>query len=237
LRPVTHGASRSFDRGDPGRAPPADTLLPPRIAEAAIGADGVAHGQASPQDPYTLRCLPQLLGAAHDVQGFHAGIVTTELASATDTPLLFPDEEAVVHGGNFYGQHIAFASDALAPAVIKLAVWLERVVARVTDVTLNRGLPAFLQGRATRLNPGFMGAQVTASALVAELRAGAGMASIQSVPTNVNNQDVVTMGTIAARKVMVALDDSFRVAAIATMVRGPGFRRCGAAPGCWRRCR
>jgi tyrosine ammonia-lyase len=195
-----------------------ETLLPPRISENAIGADGVAHGQANPQDPYTLRCLPQLLGAAHDVLGFHAAIVTTELASATDNPLLFPDEEAVVHGGNFYGQHIAFASDALAPAVIKLAVWLERVVARVTDVALNRGLPAFLQGRATGLNSGFMGAQVTASALVAELRAGAGMASIQSVPTNANNQDVVSMGTIAARKVMAALDDAFRVGAIAAMV-------------------
>lgn len=193
------------------------TPLPPPIEAEAIGADGVAHARANPQDPYSIRCLPQLLGAVRDVLEFHARIVETELSSATDNPLLFAEDGAVVHGGNFYGQHVAFASDALASAVIKLALLLERQVARITDVRLSSGLPAMLQGRATGLHSGFMGAQVTASALLAELRAGAVPAAIQSVPTNANNQDVVTMGTIAARKAAAALDDAFRIAAIAAL--------------------
>lgn len=216
--------------------------LPPRIDAEALDADGVAHHRAMPQDPYTIRCLPQLIGAAADVARFHRDVVERELASATDNPLVFfggpdgdPDGDAIGHGGNFYGQHIAFASDALAPVVVKIAVLLERIVARVTDPLLNGGLPPFLQGRATGLNSGFMGAQVTASALVAEMRSNAHPASMQSIPTNANNQDVVTMGTIAARKVSALLDDAFHVAAIAAMVLtqahdlraadGPGFSR------------
>jgi tyrosine ammonia-lyase len=112
----------------------------------------------------------------------------------------------VLHGGNFYGQHVAFASDTLYLAVAKLAMWSERALARLVHPALNRGLPAFLHGGAAGLNSGFMGAQVTATALVAELRTRAVPASIQTVPTNNDNQDVVTMGTIAARKTGDALD-------------------------------
>jgi len=199
--------------------------LPPVIEADALDEDGVAHRRAMPQDPYTLRCLPQLIGAAVDVARFHRDVVERELRSATDNPLIFiagpdgdPDGEAIGHGGNFYGQHIAFASDALAPVIVKLAVLLERIIARVTDPLLNGGLPPFLQERATGLNSGFMGAQVTASALVAEMRAAAHPASMQSIPTNANNQDVVTMGTIAARKVAALIEDAFGVMAIAALV-------------------
>lgn len=205
------------------------TPMPPPIEAAAIGADGVAHAQPNPQDPYSIRCLPQLLGAVRDVLDFHARTVETELASATDNPLLFADEDAVVHGGNFYGQHVAFAADALSSGVIKLALLLERQVARITDVRLSNGLPAMLQGRATGLHSGFMGAQVTASALLAELRAGAVPAAIQSVPTNANNQDVVTMGTIAARKARAALEDAFRIAAIAALCAAQAVELRGRA--------
>ena len=98
-----------------------------------------------------------------------------------------------------------------------LGVWVERQVARLTDASMNQGLPPFLQGHATGLNSGFMGAQVTASALVAELRSKSAPASIQSVPTNANNQDVVTMGTIAARRACDAVTDVSRILAIQAM--------------------
>ncbi|MFV8833366.1 histidine ammonia-lyase [Aquisalimonas sp.] len=158
------------------------------------------------QDPYTLRCAPQLLGAVSDQLAWHNSVVDTELNSVTDNPVLPDDADVALHGGNFYGQHVALASDALANAVITLAVHAERRIARLANVRLNHGLPAFLQARETGLHSGFMGAQVTASALLAEMRTHATPASIQSIPTNGDNQDVVTMGTIGARRCARLLD-------------------------------
>lgn len=186
---------------------------PPQLDESGAENGWLPEGEL-PQDPYSIRCVPQLIGAVLDVLTFHENIVTTELQSATDNPLLFPDEDAVLHGGNFYGQHVAFASDTLLLGVIKLAIHAERCIARITDRAQNHGLPSFLHGGPDGVNSGFMGAQVTASALVAELRTRAVPASIQSVPTNGNNQDVVTMGTIAARKTADALDLVYLVLSI-----------------------
>ena len=187
--------------------------VPPRLDESQAVHGWLPEGELL-QDPYTIRCVPQEFGAALDVLDFHDRIVTTDLQSATDNPLVFSDEGTVLHGGNFYGQHVAFASDALALAVIKIALHAERCLARLTDVTQNKGLPAFLHGGPAGVNSGFMGAQVTATALVAEMRTRATPASIQSIPTNGNNQDVVTMGTIAARKTAEQLDLAFQVLAI-----------------------
>jgi tyrosine ammonia-lyase len=170
------------------------------------------------QDPYTIRCVPQIIGAVLDVLEFHHRIVETELNSVTDNPLFEDDAPHALHGGNFYGQHVAFASDALMPAIIKLAILAERQIARVTDETLSKGLPAFLQPNATGLHSGFMGAQVTASALLAEMRTRAIPASIQSISTNGNNQDVVSMGTIGARNVRDIMIDVFHVLAIQALV-------------------
>lgn len=186
---------------------------PPRLDESQAVEGWLPEGEC-PQDPYTIRCVPQVIGAVLDVMRFHDETVTVELHSATDNPLVFADDDAILHGGNFYGQHVAFASDALQMAVVKLAIHAERCIARLTDRTQNHGLPAFLHGGPDGVNSGFMGAQVTASALVAELRTRAVPASIQSVPTNANNQDVVTMGTIAARKTADSLDLVFHVLAI-----------------------
>ena len=187
--------------------------VPPVLDESQAVDGWLPEGELL-QDPYTIRCLPQEIGAALDVLAFHDQIVTTEIQSATDNPLIFSEEGTVLHGGNFYGQHVAFASDALALAVIKTAIHAERCLARLTDVTQNKGLPAFLHGGRDGVNSGFMGAQVTATALVAEMRTRATAASIQSIPTNGNNQDVVTMGTIAARKTAEQLDLAFQVLAI-----------------------
>lgn len=195
------------------------SVQPPPRLDARADATGLFSAPEPPQDPYTVRCVPQELGAALDVMAFHAGVVETELNSATDNPLVFAAgaddaDGAVLHGGNFYGQHVAFASDALATAVIKLAAWSERALARLTNPAYNKGLPAFLHGGAPGLTSGVMGAQVTATALVAEMRTKAVPASVQTIPTNNDNQDVVTMGTIAARKAAELLDLAWPVLAI-----------------------
>ncbi|MEN0088287.1 MAG: aromatic amino acid ammonia-lyase [Pseudomonadota bacterium] len=166
------------------------------------------------QDPYTLRCLPQAFGAVMDMLTMHDDIVAREIEAVTDNPVLIDEPPFALHGGNFYGQHIGFASDALLAPIISLAVIAERQIARLTDPTFNGELPPFLQPNDTGMNSGFMGAQVTASALVAEMRSRAVPASMQSVPTNGNNQDINTMGTVAARKISELLDDAMAVLSI-----------------------
>jgi len=188
--------------------------------EIQYAQDGIIPDQTLLQDAYSIRCVPQIYGAVLDVLDFHDRIAATELNSVTDNPIFFAEDEDVLHGGNFYGQHIGFASDALHMAVVKMAIHIERKIARITDSRLNAGLPAFLQPRRTGLQSGFMGAQVTASAILAEMRSEAMPASIQSIPTNANNQDVVPMGTIAARKTRRAIDHLFRLLAIDAMVMG-----------------
>jgi tyrosine ammonia-lyase len=189
-------------------------VQPPPVLDEADSDGRIMINRHLPQDPYTIRCLPQIFGAIDDILDFHDRIVETELNAATDNPLIFAEDEAVLHGGNFYGQHVAFASDTQALAVIKLALHAERGLARLADPLLNHGLPAFLHGGRIGLNSGLMGAQVTASALVAEMRIKAIPASIQSVPTNNNNQDIVTMGTIAARKADELIDLAWLVLSI-----------------------
>ena len=190
--------------------------LPDHIA-TDMDATGVAPDQGLPQDAYSIRCAPQMLGAIDDMLVHHDRIVEIEVSAVTDNPLVFADDDTILHAGNFFGQHVSFASDNLANAVAMLGVWSERQVARLTDASLSSGLPPFLQGNLSGLNSGFMGAQVTASALVAELRTKSAPASIQSVPTNANNQDVVTMGTIAARRARDATIDVSRILAIQAM--------------------
>lgn len=191
----------------------AQKTLPP------MNAVGVLQQQTLPQDAYTLRCAPQEFGAARDVLRFHNSTVEQELNSTTDNPLVDCETGMVYHGGNFFGQHVAYASDSLMLAVIKLAVHAERVIARITDTKQNGDLPPFLTGSGQAgLHSGFMGAQVTASAIVAEMRSKAVPASIQSIPTNANNQDVVTMGTIAARRSADLLSMLWKVLSIESLV-------------------
>jgi len=186
--------------------------LPAMLPESA--ADGVHAYTAPHQDPYTLRCAPQILGAVFDVFTFHDGIVTTEINAVTDNPVILADEMSVLHGGNFQGQHVAFAADAQSIAVVKLAEYAERRIARLVDATMNKGLSTFLTGGRPGLDSGLMGAQVTASALVAEMRSRAIPVSLQSIPTNGNNQDTVSMGTIAARRAREQIADLFFILAI-----------------------
>jgi tyrosine ammonia-lyase len=184
------------------------------LALRRLGIDEIRKEDSIGQDAYTLRCAPQVIGAVQDTLDWHDTITRTELNAATDNPI-FPAEGAVpaLHGGNFMGQHVALASDALGQAVCVLAGLVERQIARVTDERLNGGLPAFLTRGPEGLNSGLMGAQVTATALLAELRS-IGAASIHSLSTNGANQDVVSMGTIAARLTATRLDRTQEILAI-----------------------
>ncbi|MEL6317750.1 MAG: aromatic amino acid ammonia-lyase, partial [Pseudomonadota bacterium] len=154
--------------------------------------DAPARAERALQDANTLRCAPQILGAAGDAIAWHGETVACELNAATDNPIFVDGAAPALHGGNFMGFHVAFASDALKNATLTLAVLAERQIARVTDERLNGGLPAFLHRGPAGLNSGLMGAQVTASALVAEMRVSAAPGSVQSISTNGANQDVVS---------------------------------------------
>ena len=196
-------------RPHPGQVRAADELRrrvlgSDRIERRPIALRKLSEGEAGVeetpgQDAYTLRCVPQVAGACADQADWHAGIVEIELNSVTDNPVL-PEgyDPPALHGGNFMGQHVALASDALGTAVVVLAGLAERQIARLTDEKLNAGLPAFLHGGQAGLHSGFMGAQVTATSILAEMRA-TGPASVHSLSTNAANQDVVSLGTIAAR--------------------------------------
>jgi len=190
----------------------------PPVLPASIGEQTTLLDQELPQAPYTFRCAQQHLGAVVDTLRFHEQTVHNELHAVTDNPVFMPDTGDVIHGGNFFGQHLALSSDAANNALLTLAIHAERRIARITDVSQNLGLPPFLRGNNNGLHSGFMGAQVTATALVAELRTHAHPASIQSIPTNGNNQDVVTLGTIAARRTLETLDRLQELLAIECLV-------------------
>lgn len=175
------------------------------------------------QDAYSIRCIPQILGAVADVIHFHNHTVEVELNSVTDNPIFVLPEETVLHGGNFQGHSIALAADNLYNAITNIAIHSERKIARITDAKFNNGLPPFLQGDRNGLQSGFMGAQVTATAILAWIRSNAIPSSIQSISTNANNQDVVSMGTIAALKTSECLDRVFDILAIEALVMAQAF--------------
>jgi len=152
------------------------------------------------QEPYSIRCAPQLLGAAEDALRYVDGVVAADLGGVSDNPLFFPDDEEegkVVHGGNFFGQPAAFAADLLASVTAQLGNLAERQLDLLTDPARNGGLPPML-ATAPGLQHGLQGVQLASTALVAEIRRNATPAGMQSLPTNLHNQDVVPFGTQAA---------------------------------------
>ncbi|MDI6917749.1 MAG: histidine ammonia-lyase [Thermoplasmatales archaeon] len=148
------------------------------------------------QDAYTLRCMPQVIGASKDVIDWVKKVVEIEMNSATDNPLIFEKES--ISSGNFHGQPAALAADFLGIAVSEIGDFSERRTARMLDSKLSN-LPSFLTEK-SGLNSGFMTTQYTAAALVSENKVLAHPASVDSIPTSANQEDHVSMGTIAARK-------------------------------------
>ena len=166
------------------------------------------------QDPYSLRCAPQILGAFQEAWWHVEHVVTRELNASTDNPLVFPDTGMVIHCGNFYGQQIAMVSDYLRMGLIKLALLAERQIERLVNWRYSRGLPPLLAGGKPGLNTGLGGAQLLATSLAAEARLLGTPASIQTISTNANNQDVVSMGCIAAKMTRTALPLAWKILAI-----------------------
>ncbi|OLR92477.1 aromatic amino acid ammonia-lyase [Actinokineospora bangkokensis] len=156
-----------------------------------------ASGERPLQEPYSLRCSPQLLGAAEDALRYADGVVAADLAGVSDNPLFFPDDDAVVHGGNFFGQPAAYAGDVLAAVAASVGNLVERQLDLLVDPGRNTGLPPMLAAGPGQQH-GLQGVQLATTALVAELRRTAVPASTQSLPTNLHNQDVVPFGTQAA---------------------------------------
>jgi histidine ammonia-lyase len=150
------------------------------------------------QDAYSLRCAPQVHGAVRDVLGFARGILETELGSVVDNPVIADDGEVMI-SGNFHGEPLAFAADMLAMALAELASISERRVDRMLDPAFSRGLPPFLAPDAGT-NSGYMLAQYTAASLVSENKVLAHPASVDSIPTSGKQEDHVSMGWTAVRK-------------------------------------
>lgn len=170
------------------------------------------QGELRVQDAYTLRCIPQVHGASKDAIEYVKRVVEIEINSATDNPLIFSDENRVISGGNFHGQPMALAMDFLGIAVSELANISERRIERLVNYQLN-DLPAFLTKKGG-LNSGFMIAQYTAASLVSENKVLAHPASVDSIPSSANQEDHVSMGTIAARKARSILYNAMRVLGI-----------------------
>ncbi|MCH8157642.1 MAG: histidine ammonia-lyase [Nitrospinae bacterium] len=163
------------------------------------------------QDAYSLRCSPQVHGASRDTLRFVQQVIETEMNSATENPLVFPDGK-ILSGGNFHGQPVALAMDHLAIALAEWASISERRIERMVNPTLS-GLPSFLIQEGG-LNSGFMIAQYTAAALVSENKVLSHPASVDSIPTSANREDHVSMGTIAARKAREILGNLQHVVSI-----------------------
>jgi histidine ammonia-lyase len=181
------------------------------------------------QDAYSLRCTPQIIGPVADAIEYAASVAEVELNASTDNPLVFGDE--ILSGGNFHGQPVALALDVLGIALTTLAGLAERRIDRLMNPDLSHGLPPFLTEDAG-LNSGLMMAQISAAALVAEARTLCAPASVQSIPTDANQEDVVPMGMAAAWKTRRLLADARRVVAweLIAGAQGLEFRR-PLAPG------
>jgi histidine ammonia-lyase len=177
-------------------------------------------GDERVQDPYCLRCQPQVMGAALDLLRQAAATLETEANGVTDNPLIFADTGEALSGGNFHAEPVAFAADTMALAICEIGSLSERRIAMLVDPALS-GLPAFLTPR-PGLNSGFMIPQVTAAALVSENKQRAHPASVDSIPTSANQEDHVSMAAHAARRLMDMAANCGTVIAIELLVAAQG---------------
>jgi histidine ammonia-lyase len=173
------------------------------------------------QDPYSIRCVPQVMGACLDNLRHAARVLEVEANGASDNPLVFADTGEVVSGGNFHAEPVAFAADILALAIAEVGAISERRIALLIDATLS-GLPPFLV-REGGINSGFMMPQVTAAALASENKTLAHPASVDSLPTSANQEDHVSMATFAARRLFDMLDNTAVIVGIEAMAAAQGI--------------
>ncbi len=174
------------------------------------------------QDAYSLRCIPQVHGASRDTINYVKTVIEREINSVTDNPLVFPETNEVLSGGNFHGQPVALVMDFLTIALAELANISHLRIERLTNPALSRGLPAFLVDK-PGLNDGYMVAQYTAASLVSENKVLAHPASVDSIPTSANQEDHVSMGTTAARQCREVLENVQYVLAIEAICAAQGI--------------
>jgi len=172
------------------------------------------------QDPYSIRCQPQVVGACLDVLRHVCKVIETEANAVTDNPLVFAESRSVLSGGNFHAEPVALAADYLALAIAEIGSLSERRIALLIDPHLS-GLPAFLVAEGG-LNSGFMMAQVTAAALTSENKSRAHPASVDSIPTSANQEDHVSMATFAARRLHEMIDNTTNIVAIELLAAAQG---------------
>ncbi len=198
------GSDTPFDprihalRRQPGQIETAETLR--RLMDGSAIRASHLDNDARVQDPYCLRCQPQVMGAVLDLLRQAATTLGTEANGVSDNPLIFPDTDEALSGGNFHAEPVAFAADMIALAICEIGSITERRIAMLVDPALS-GLPAFLTPR-PGLNSGFMIPQVTAAALVSENKQRATPASVDSIPTSANQEDHVSMAAHGARRLL-----------------------------------
>jgi histidine ammonia-lyase len=201
-----------------------------RLLEGSEIREAHREGDTRVQDAYCLRCMPQVHGAVRDVLTHVRGVLEIEAGSATDNPLVFPEEGeqhgAVISGGNFHGAPLSYAFDYAAIAVTDLASITERRIDRLLNPDINEGLPAFLSPDAG-LSSGFMIAQIVAAALINECQVLSHPSSTGSIPTDGGKEDHVSMGMTGALKLRQIVEHAERIVAIELMCAAQAveFRR------------
>jgi histidine ammonia-lyase len=222
------GSDSPFDprisalRGQPGQSEIA-AVYRALLEGSAIRASHIDCDRV--QDPYSLRCQPQVMGACLDHLRFAAGVIGNEINAVTDNPLVFADTDEVLSGGNFHAEPIAMACDVLALVIAETGALSERRIALLVDESMSQ-LPPFLVAE-SGLNSGFMEAQVVAAALASENKSLAHPASVDSLPTSANQEDHVSMATFAARRLGEMADNVAGIVAIELLAAAQGieFRR------------
>ena len=173
------------------------------------------------QDPYSLRCQPQVMGACLQQIEFATSIIANEINAVTDNPLIFAATETILFGGNFHAEPIGFAVDNLALAIAEIGSISERRIALLLDTNFS-GLPTFLV-KNSGLNSGFMIAQVTAASLVSENKALSTPCVVDSIPTSANQEDHVSMATYGARRLITMIENAFVILAIELLSAAQGI--------------
>lgn len=217
--PVAFDARIHDARGQHGQTRSA-ALLRDLLADSELR-ESHRHGDARVQDAYALRCMPQVHGPVLDALDWISDVVTRELNAATDNPLVFENGETL-SGGNFHGQAVGMALDFLAIIMTNLATIAERRVDRLVHPDFNQGLPAFLTADAG-VNSGFMMAQVTAAALASECKVLSHPATVDTIPTDGNREDVVPMSMGAAWKARRIVGNVRNILAIELMCAAQGI--------------
>ncbi len=221
---AARGSDSPFDpriqtlRGQPGQIVAAAALRE-LMHDSAIRASHLT-GDVRVQDPYCLRCQPQVMGACLDLLRSAAATLIIEANGVSDNPLIFAETNEAISGGNFHAEPVAFAADIIALALCEIGSIAERRIAMLTDPALS-GLPAFLTPK-PGLNSGFMIPQVTAAALVSENKQRAHPASVDSIPTSANQEDHVSMAAHGARRLFGMVDNVANVIAIELLAAAQG---------------